>query len=72
MKKEFKIYYDEEGDYLEITLKKSKNAYFEDVGDDIFKRIDEKTGKIVGIGIHNFKKRAKDLKGIEIPFELYA
>jgi len=71
------IYYDDEGDFLEITIANPpKESYCEDVDEDVFIRRDEKTGEVVGIGILNFKKHAKDLKDIlvkvpvKINFEL--
>lgn len=67
MKKE-KTYisYDEEGDLLEIRMGKPTISYMEDLGNDIFQRIDEKTGKTKGFTIINFKKRSEK-KAIEIP-----
>ena len=66
------IYYDEEGDYLEIYIEGASPTYGEEIGDDItvFKR--EKTGEIVGIGILNFKKCTKTLKELKLklPFEV--
>jgi len=59
------IYYDEEGDFLEITIANPpKESYCEDVNEDVFIRKDENTGNVVGIGILNFKLHAKDLKEI--------
>lgn len=56
-----KIWYDEEGDYLEIRTGNSK-GHMKDLGDDIWERIDEK-GKIIGLGILGFKKSLKANKG---------
>ena len=56
-----KIWYDEEGDYLELRTEESK-GHMKDLGDDIWERVDE-NGRIVGIGILGFKKRLKDKKG---------
>ncbi len=66
------IYYDEEGDFLELHVGKFTKGYFRNLGDGIFERIDEKTGEVMGIAIHGFKKRTKDLKDLEIdlPFEI--
>jgi len=59
------IYYDEEGDFLEITITDPPSeSYCEDVHEDIFIRKEQKTGEIVGIGILNFKEHTKDLKDI--------
>ena len=72
MDKKTRIYYDEEGDYLEIFIENSSPTYGEDFGDDITLIKKEKTNKIVGIGILNFKERSKSLKDIKIdlPFEI--
>ena len=66
MKEKMTIYYDEEGDYLEIYFGKLRKGYFKEIGNKYFQRIDEKTGKIVGISIMNFKKRTKNLKELKI------
>ena len=60
------IYYDKEGDFLEIGLDNKRKGYFIDVGEGISKRVDEKTGKVTGIAILSFKKRTKHLKDIKI------
>ena len=41
---------------------------FRDIGDDIWERVDEK-GKIMGLAILNFRKRAEKGK-IELPYRL--
>ena len=62
------IWYNEEGDYLEINLKKSKDTYFNEVQKDYAEIIDKKTNKIIGYAVFNFtKKRNKPLE-LEIPF----
>jgi len=77
MKGLISIYYDEEGDFLEITVANPpEESYCEDVNEDIFLRKDEETGEVIGIGILNFKENSKDLKDIlakvpvKINFEL--
>lgn len=66
------IYYDEEGDYLEIFIEHSSPTYGEEIGDDITLLKKEETGEVVGIGVLNFKKRTKALNDIKInlPFEV--
>ena len=64
------IYYDEEGDFLEINTGRYTKGYFKDIGEGIAKRIDEKTGKITGIAILSFKKRSKQLKDAKINLPL--
>lgn len=65
------IYYDEEGDLLEISLGDISNCYFDNLGNGTFKIIDKETKKIKGIVIHNFKKRTKNLEEIKLslPFK---
>lgn len=55
-----KIWYDEDGDYLEISMV-NKRGYFKDVGNDVWERITGK-GKVIGFAILNFKKRLKQHK----------
>lgn len=55
------IYYDDEGDYLEITMGDISNCYFDNLSDGIFQIIDKNTNEIKGISIHSFKERTKDL-----------
>ena len=65
MKGTIDIYYDDEGDFLEITIMPPPNeSYCEDINDDVFIRKDEKTGEVVGIGILNFRKHTNNLKDI--------
>ncbi len=59
------IYYDEEGDFLEITiLNPPIESFCEDVNEDVFIRRDENTKEVIGIGVLNFKSHAHDLKDI--------
>lgn len=71
MKGQMQIYYDVEGDFLEISIGEYTKGYFRDIGEGISERIDEKTGKVTGIAILSFKKRAqsKDMK-INLPVNL--
>lgn len=64
-----RIWYDEEGDYLEFGLTQKK-GYFKDAGDDIWERVDER-GHILGLAILNFKKRmAKNKTELKLPVEV--
>ena len=67
-----RIYYDEEGDYLEIFIENSSPTYGEDMGDDITLFKKEETNEVVGVAILNFKKRTKSLKDIKLnlPFSI--
>ena len=66
------IYYDEEGDFLEITNGDISNCYFDNLGDGIFQIIDKETKEVKGIAIHSFKKRSKEVDDIRInlPFKI--
>jgi len=77
----FDIYYDELGDFLEISFgPPPKTEYTEDLEEGIFVTKDRKTHEIKSIGILSFKKRAKEailkrvLKrlGMSIPLEIDA
>lgn len=66
------IYYDEEGDYLEIFIEGQSPTYGEDVekGITLFKK--ERTDEVVGVGILDFRKKAKSLDNIRLnlPFNI--
>lgn len=66
------IYYDEEGDFLEITNGDISNCYFDNFGNGIFQIIDKETKEVKGIAIHSFKKRSKEVDDIRInlPFKI--
>ena len=66
------IYYDEEGDFLEITNGDISNCYFDNLGDGIFQIINKETKEVKGIAIHSFKKRSKGVNDIKInlPFKI--
>jgi len=71
MENEMSIYYDEEGDFLEITSGNISNCYFDNLGNGIFKIIDKNTKEVRGIAIFSFKNRTKDLEEIKLylPFK---
>lgn len=72
MKGKMSLYYDEEGDYLDIFIGEPKANYGEEVAEGVTVFKDEKTDEIIGIGILNFKKRAKSLQEIklDIPIDI--
>ena len=64
-----KVWYDREGDYLEMTMSRKK-GHFKDVGNDIWERVDDK-GQIIGFAIANFTKRlAHHREAVELPMEI--
>lgn len=66
------LYYDEEGDFLEINIGPYTEGYFRDVGEGVSERVDEKTGKVTGLAILGFKKRTEQMKDfrIQLPMKL--
>ena len=66
MKGPMNVYYDDEGDFLEISIGKPTKCYAEEVQPGIFLRKDEKTNEVRSIGIVSFKKRSKDMKDIKL------
>ncbi len=66
MSNELNIYYDEEGDFLELNMGSYTEGSFKNLGNGIFERIDKKTNKVTGIAIHGFKKRTKGLKDVKV------
>lgn len=72
MNESMSIYYDEEGDFLEITTGDISNCYFDNLGGGIFKIVNKSDNKVKGIAIFNFKKRTKSLEEIQLqlPFKL--
>ena len=65
MKGGIDIYYDDEGDFLEITMMpSSEQSYCEDINENVFVRKDSNTNEIIGIGILNFKSNANNIKDI--------
>ena len=59
-----RIYYDEEGDFLQIMFTEPREDYGDHITKDIVLFKDEKTDEIIGIGIFNFKKQSHNLNNI--------
>ena len=77
MNQTYEIYYDEEGDFLEITIgEPPKKEYSDEIEEGVFITKDEDTNEIKGIGILSFKKRVQILKqilkrvNIKLPLEI--
>lgn len=72
MEGKMSIYYDEEGDYLEIFIEGQSPTYGENLGEDITLFKKERSDEVVGIGILNFRERAKSLNDIKLnlPFKV--
>ncbi|MEK6926688.1 MAG: hypothetical protein AABW50_05415 [Nanoarchaeota archaeon] len=65
------IYYDEEGDFLEITNGDISNCYFDNIGNGVFQIVNKETKEIKGIAVFNFKRRTENLEEIRLslPFK---
>jgi uncharacterized protein YuzE len=61
-----KVWFDEEGDFLEMTFADRKGS-FREIGPDLYERVDAR-GNVIGIAIFNFLKR--DRKTVEVPLEI--
>ena len=67
----YDIYYDEEGDFLEITFGEvPENEYSEQIEPGIFVTKNEKTNELYSLGILGFKKRCHILKELLKRFNL--
>jgi len=64
--KALRIWFDPEGDLLEIGQIKPAKGFFRDVGDDIFVRVDHK-GNITGFLILNATKRMAKIREVNLP-----
>jgi len=72
MKNKLFVHYDEDGDLLEIRIGEPTESYYNDLGNDVFERRDEKTDELSGLAIFNFKKRAENGIDVELPVKLLA
>ncbi|GEM_PF-1688551 len=59
--------YDEEKDVLYIRVGEPLECYYEELGEDVFVRLDEKTKEPRGFKVSNFKKRIIKLNFHELP-----
>jgi len=67
-KEPLRVWFDPEGDLLEVELGKPKKGFFKDMGDDVFLRVDMK-GNVLGFAILNATKRTKKLREVELPIK---
>lgn len=64
-----RVWYDEDGDFLEISIARKK-GYFKDIGNDVWERVTQHN-KIIGFAILNFKKRIKkNKKEVVLPLKI--
>ena len=57
MKNKTRLYYDEVGDFLEISVGEPTKCYAEEVEPGVFVRVDKETGEVKSISILDFRKR---------------
>jgi len=71
MENKMNIYYDEEGDFLEISSGNISNCYFDNIGAGLFEIVDKETKDIRGIAIFSFKAKTRSLEQIKLslPFK---
>jgi uncharacterized protein YuzE len=67
-KEPLRVWFDPEGDLLEVELGKPRKGFFRDVGNDVFLRVDEK-GNVIGFAILNATKRMKKVREVELPIK---
>jgi len=65
-KESLRVWFDPEGDLLEVGLGKPKKGFFKDVGDDVFVKVDEK-GNVLGFAILNATKRMEKVREVKLP-----
>lgn len=68
MKGNLHLYYDEEGDFLELQVGEPREGYFEEIKDGVFERRDKKTEEVIGLAIFNVKKRT--IRDISLPIKV--
>lgn len=64
------VWYDEEGDYLELT-REDKQWYFVDIGNGVFERVDE-NGETIGFAVLNVSSRKKRDLPFDVTFEKHS
>ena len=61
-----KVWFDEEGDFLEVAFAE-RTGHFQEIGPDVYERVDDH-GEVLGFAIFNFSKRER--KAVEVPLEV--
>ena len=67
-KESLRVWFDPEGDLLEVEVGKPRKGFFRDVGDNVFLRVDMK-GNVLGFAILNATKRMKKVREVELPIK---
>lgn len=60
------IWYDKEGDFLEITFRQAK-GYLKEISEDIYERVDEH-GKVLGYSVLNVSRHERH--ALTIPLQV--
>lgn len=60
-----RIWYDTEGDFLEVMFKKRKGYFRETKHDDIMEKVDTR-GKVIGFSVMNVSKKRKNPLEVKI------
>ena len=61
-----RIWYDQEGDFLEITFREAK-GYLQEIAEDIYERVDE-AGNLLGYALFNVTRHER--QALTIPLEV--
>lgn len=69
MKKQMRVWYDKEGDFVEIQFGPKKSGNVRSIGDDCFELVDE-LENVTGFAIFNFTKRFKKHKEVVLPLKM--
>ena len=64
------LYYDAEGDYLELRFGDPTESYYEKLAPDTYVRLDKKTKEKKGYAIFNVQKSASPIKTIDFDIPL--
>ena len=64
--KTLRLWFDPEGDLLEIGQTRPAKGFFRDVGNDIFVRVDHE-GNITGFVVLNATKRMAKIREVKLP-----
>ena len=64
-----RVWYDREGDFLEITFREAK-GYLREIADDIYERIDE-AGNVLGYAFFNVTRHERQALTIPLDVERF-
>lgn len=68
-KKRIKVWYDSEGDYLEVIFAK-KSGYFRSTKNDLIMEKVDKNGHVIGFSVQNVSTIKKRPVEVTIPMEI--